>query len=88
MFLQRAQKRGIKREGLWSQAISYSGKWASDGTAMFVVKDLQTRRYLLHHLNSLRGETGLRAFANLNAQELAARSALVRAAQLAGIRHV
>ena len=54
---------------------------------MFVVKDLQTQRYLLHRLNSLHGETRLRAFANLNAQELAARSALVRAAQHAGIRH-
>ena len=73
MFLQRVQKQGIKREGLWSQAISRSRKWASDGTAMFVVKDLQTRRYLLHRLNSLHGETRLRAFANLNAQELAAR---------------
>ena len=73
---------------MWSQAISRSKKWASDGTTMFVVKDLQTRCYLLHHLKSLRGETRLHAFVNLNVQELAARSALVRAAQHVGIRHV
>ena len=55
---------------------------------MFVVKDLQTQRYLLHRLNSLHGETRLRAFANLNAQELAVCLALAGVAQQAGIRYV
>ena len=55
---------------------------------MFAIKDLQTRHYLFHRLNSMHGETRLRTFANLNAQELAARLALPRVAQHAGIQYV